>query len=333
MLGLIPLFVLAAAVLTLLGTAAMVRAATRPDSRGYAWCLARGLPTEPAEIDAEGNHITLELTRGDTTQAFDLVGQDPQGPCVVAVHGHSASRYLMLNSAPPLLEHASRVVLFDLPGHGDCSAKRCTMGVREPGDIVHVLEQLDDGRTPLVLFGSSMGAQCAIAAAANLAERHEGKENHGDDQSATSPRLAGLILLGVYRFYAEAIPGHLRRQRLPRYPFFPLGQLWLHLIHGRASRFDRAEDAKRLRCPVLLLHGEHDDLCPLASAEAIRDAVQNAGGDAELVVFEGGGHTVLAQTHPALFEASVSRFLSRFQTSTATPAPTMSSPAAPANSA
>ncbi len=306
MLGLLPLFLLAAALITLIGTVAMVRAATRPDSNGYAWCLAHGLPTCPADLGTTGSEIPLQLSQGDSTTAFDLAGRDPDGPCVVFVHGHTATRFSVLRHVAPLIDHARRVLTFDLPGHGDCSAKRCTMGVREPHDIARVLEQIDDGQTPIVLFGSSMGAQCAIATAAGSAR----------------DRVAGLILLGAYRHYAEAIPGHLRRHALPRYPFLPLGQAWLQLIHGPASHFDRADDARKLRCPVLFLHGELDDLCPLTTAQALHRAAQQAGNDAQLVVFPDGGHTSLPCTHPDLYRQTLAPFLQRFRTPTNQPRPT-----------
>lgn len=48
--------------------------------------------------------------------------------------------------------------------------------------------------------------------------------------------------------------------------------------------------AEQISVPVLVLHGTDDPVVSLAQSEALRDRVLAAGGDLELVVYEGEGH-------------------------------------------
>ncbi len=54
-----------------------------------------------------------------------------------------------------------------------------------------------------------------------------------------------------------------------------------------ARRFTLAGSAHNIECPLLVVHSDGDDICPLTEAERTAAA---AGDNAELVVFEGGNH-------------------------------------------
>jgi len=51
--------------------------------------------------------------------------------------------------------------------------------------------------------------------------------------------------------------------------------------------------AASIRCPVLFLHGELDQLVPVACARTIHDRIQQAGGDSRFEVLHGAGHMLL----------------------------------------
>lgn len=71
--------------------------------------------------------------------------------------------------------------------------------------------------------------------------------------------------------------------------------------------FDRAEQAKGVTVPMLVLHGSGDLVCPLADGEAIAAACPNG----RLVVIEGGGHVDLytEPEHTLRMERAVREFL------------------------
>jgi carboxymethylenebutenolidase len=58
------------------------------------------------------------------------------------------------------------------------------------------------------------------------------------------------------------------------------------------------EDVRGLP-PVLILHGDADAIVPVSFAYALRDAVIRSGGEAELHVYPGAGHSFNASFLPA----------------------------------
>jgi pimeloyl-ACP methyl ester carboxylesterase len=72
-------------------------------------------------------------------------------------------------------------------------------------------------------------------------------------------------------------------------------------------QFDRAEQASRLRVPLLVVHGEADQVCPVEDGTAIAAGAAAA----KLAVIPGGGHRDLftdPRFRPAS-EAAVKEFL------------------------
>ncbi|MEM8493992.1 MAG: alpha/beta hydrolase [Planctomycetota bacterium] len=318
--ALAPLLLLAAALIVTVGGLLAAYSAVRPVSKDLGWCLGRGEPTGPEDLGTTGRELTLNLADRDaTTLAWELDGQQAAGPAVLFAHGHSASRFHALGMVAPLLPHASRVWTFDQRGHGDATARTCTLGVREPADISAVISELrgrldeTSTKTTLVVFGVSMGAQASLAAVAN----HERPND-----------VAGLVLLGTYRKLAEPLPGHARRKGVPVWLFVPATLAALRVFLGSGLGYDRTADAGRLPCPLLLLHGERDDLCPLPAAKALADAAEQGGVDVTLNVFPDGGHTRLFRTHAEQYTQALADFLHRFETpSVSDPAITSKAPA------
>jgi pimeloyl-ACP methyl ester carboxylesterase len=66
-------------------------------------------------------------------------------------------------------------------------------------------------------------------------------------------------------------------------PWWGVLPLALKLI---GVRFDRAAQARELACPLLVIHGEQDEVCPVEDGRAIAGAAQ----DSTLVVIPGAGH-------------------------------------------
>jgi carboxymethylenebutenolidase len=67
---------------------------------------------------------------------------------------------------------------------------------------------------------------------------------------------------------------------------------------GGGGRTSLEEDAQDLP-PVLILHGDADNVVPVSYAYALRDAVVASGGEAELHVYPGAGHSFNAPFSPA----------------------------------
>lgn len=306
---------------------------THPPRRGYAWAVARGVPGDPSEVllthdrGARGPRPAFEVRTlsiaGRATAVWDIPGDDPDGPIVIVTHGWGDSRVVMLSRLPWLMPVCSRVVMWDLPAHGD-SAKGgvCALGASEPAALVELMCEIARERHApgasdvlaanpgILLVGFSLGAGVSLAAAAELS-RPEG---------ACKPRaeLAGVIAEAPYRVPLTPARNVLRLRGLPNrcVPNVALALLGTAIeqriagarwgkgqwpaepaaVRGTADPGDRAaakfEDRAALvarlpaGCPLLVIHGDRDEVCPLEDGRAIAKSAR----DGRLAIIEGAGH-------------------------------------------
>lgn len=250
-----------------------LRALTRPPRRTYASALARGRPGDPGELPPgpSGQRAfeswPLRWQRLELP-VWDMPGDDPDGPVLVLSHGWGDSRIGALTRAEHLLPLASRLVMWDMPGHGEAPGV-CRLGSTEPDALAALLDAVRAAR-PIVLYGWSLGAGVSIAAASDRRD------------------VAGVIAEAPYRLPATPARNVLAILGLPFRPNLALALGWLNLrAEGRLSpdRFDRAVLASRLACPVLVIHGARDDVCPIADGRAIAGA-----GRGDMLELASAGH-------------------------------------------
>jgi hypothetical protein len=276
--GLLLLFLIAYALIALIGAAVIVLMIVRPSRKSYAFAIAHGLPTEPADLGLAGEEVTFNLTGGHTSPGWVIKGKKPEGPTVLVLHGHRDFTHGAMRFVQALAPFAGDIVLFDWPAHGGCTAPWMTCGKRETDDAIAVLEGLPDGlrEKPVVLFGYSLGGQIAVKTAGL----------HPD-------RFAGLIIDGAYRRWDSPIRLKLKRYRVPSFPFIQL--TWLVFWLGNLIRnFDRVEYAKRYPRPMLVMHGTDDRICPFEEGKELADAAPNS----TFIAFEGGQHNRLHEQDP-----------------------------------
>jgi pimeloyl-ACP methyl ester carboxylesterase len=273
----------------------------RPRRKTLGVSLGMGGVGDPAELDLSAEEVVFNLADGSVSPGWVVRGRRPDGPAAVVVHGHRDSRFGSLYRAQMLAPYVSHCAVFDLPGHGDAAATRCTMGVREPADVAAVLDglppevtQMPDGSPrAAVVLGYSMGAVIAVRAAEQF-----------------SDRLAGVIACAPYRFWDEGLRGQLVRRRLPTVPLVFLVGAVLRMAGGRWGMppgLDVAASAKGVPMPVLVLHGDADTICPLSAGRAVAEAAPRG----ELAVIAGGTHNqLLGADHDAVHRA-LARFFAR----------------------
>lgn len=262
----------------LIGTAGVLWQMNRPRRKTLGVSLAKGGPGDPADLELEGEEVTFNLADGSTSPGWIIKGQLPGGPVAVIVHGHRDSRYGSLYRAQMLQRYVSASVVFDLPGHGDAAATSCKMGGREPADVIAALDGLPPeliGGKLLVLLGYSMGGVIAVQTAARHPEKFD-----------------GVIACAPYRLWDEGLRGQMRRRRLPQWPMVGLVGITLQLAGGKLGQrpgFDLAADAAKFDRPLLVLHGDADDTCPLDAGRRVAAAAPRGA----LAVISGGTHNQL----------------------------------------
>ncbi|MFO0860400.1 MAG: alpha/beta hydrolase [Phycisphaerales bacterium] len=259
---------------------------TGPRRRTYAWALARGLPGEPGELTPALDCQPFDFSsRGQALRAWSIVGLDPSGPVVVLTHGWADSKVGALLRVSRLAPVCSRLIAWDLPGHGE-SEGRSSLGLREPEDLDSLLSVLADMDRPVVLFGWSLGAGISLVVA------------------SARPEIAAVIAEAPYRLPQTPAINVARLRGGPWRFNLPLAFAWIGLrcrgtLHAWRA-FDRLAFARRTNCPVLVIRGENDTISPAADAREI------AAGSPQGLLTEipGAGHNDLWLRQPACDQAA-----------------------------
>ncbi len=280
-----------------------LRGLVRPPRVGVAHALSRGRATTPAELDPPLHAESWTFTsRGRELPVWDVRGLDPRGPVVIVTHGWGEDRVFTLPRVAALAPACSRLVTWDLPGHGEAPGS-CTLGQREPEDLAALVHRVRASTDrPLVLCGSSMGAGISIAAAAALADDRE-----------HAGLVSGVIAECPYRLAVEPARNVLRLKGMPSGPTLSVAVALLGLAAGAGPlwrRYDRERLASRLRCPLLVLHGAEDAVSPPEDGRRIAAAAP----DGTFVPIEGAGHVALWAEQPWLDTCrdAATSFLRRF---------------------
>lgn len=285
MIGLLLLLGIGLALLIVITSWWTARRLRHPPRRTDAFAISRGVPATPEEmpdpVEYQSRIIGLTDSRGGPypAPAWIIRGDDPEGPVVIASPGWGDSKLGLLPRLATLTPICSTVVAWDPPGLGE-GPGRCALGTREPSlllDLARTINAENDHRRGIVLLGWSMGAGAAIAAAA-----HAQQADH----------IVAVVAESPYRKSWTPARNVMRNAGYPYRVNVPLSfaALGIRLGVGIGWRgFDRAELVRRLQCPLLVVHGSDDDVCPVDDARDIeRGATRSL-----LVIVSGAGHNNL----------------------------------------
>lgn len=235
--------------------AGVVYEAMRPQRRSIGWALARGGPSEPTAWGLEAREWMFEH-QGARCPVWEIGSADPAARTCVVLHGFSRSRYDALARLGPLLPHAERFLLPDLPGHGEATGRGTRLGFDEDGFLSALCERQTSGE--LLFVGHSLGATIAI---------------HAATLPGTAARLKGVLALAPYERLRTPLAARLDLRAMPREAIIGPSVALLGAL-GIGERSTKAA-AALVRCPLAVLAGDADPVTPLAEAEAIAGAAPN----------------------------------------------------------
>jgi pimeloyl-ACP methyl ester carboxylesterase len=208
--------------------------------------------------------------RNPTAQGLASTTFLPSGTplgAVIVLHGAGSSGSSHADFARLCTEHDLAALVFDQRGHGESEGP---LDGRMAEDVAAVAALLPD--VPLGLRGSSMGGYVALAAA-------------NDVGASAVVAICPAIATGLARGLAE--------DRYDLTVDVPAATAFLDAHPADAL-------AAGLRCPLLLMHAEDDEVVPLPHSLALHTAAP----DSELLVAPGGDHRSV-QHDPALQLRSV----------------------------
>jgi fermentation-respiration switch protein FrsA (DUF1100 family) len=220
--------------------------------------LPRDAPLPAYAGDAE----EVFISSGDGNEIHALHWPaNPGRPTLLYLHGNAQSVFEWALVRLELTALDCGLLLIDYPGYGKSQGTPTEAGLYASAHAAY--EWLRDEQAAaadaIIVLGKSLGGGVAT-------------------ELASLKPVAGLILESTFCSVV-----HLAKKL---YPFVPTNMLF------KTERFDSLTRIPNITVPVLVIHGDRDELIPLAQGRALLDAAREPKS---LYVVNGAGHNDVAQ--------------------------------------
>ncbi len=288
-----------------------------------------GAPATPdwREVDWSGHLHQVQLD-GRTVNYVDYGEGSPDKHPVVFIHGLGGSWQNFLENIPRAAAEGRRVIALDLPGHGFSEMPDDDISISGYGRTVNALcDELDVGE--VVLVGNSMGGFVGAETAIQFPDRVERLVLVSAAGITTNDVVRGPLLAAARGFamvatWAAASSQQLvarPRLRVPmfaqimRYPSRVPADLLYEITYSSGRRgfvpalrailtFDFRHRLTEIRCPTLIVWGQHDMLVPHRDAGEFERLIP----DSRKIVFDETGHMAMLE-RPQTFNDTLFDFL------------------------
>jgi uncharacterized protein len=220
--------------------------------------------------------VTLAPPPGCQASAFDGEGVTLRGwrcpasgtrrGTLVYLHGVADNRTSAAGAIKTLTALGLDVIAYDSRAHGESTGSVCTYGFLEKHDLRRVIDTLPPG--PVVLLGTSLGAAIAL------------------QDAADDPRVSGVVAAESFSDLRTVA-----RERAPR--ILTARMIRRAFVLAEAQGHFRVDDvspesaARRIRVPVLLIHGAADTDTGPDHSQRVHAAL---AGPRELLLVPGARH-------------------------------------------
>ena len=216
---------------------------------------------------------------------------------LIYLHGWGQNINMMMPIAKPFIKKYN-VLIIDLPGFGDSSEPSDVWSIYDYSDMVHELVKELKMKSP-ILIGHSFGGKISLVYAskyetkklvllASPYRKKTGKVSFKIKVLKTMKKIPGLKMV------AEASKKYFGSTD------YKNASVMMRKVLVRHVNLDVSEDAKKIKCPTLLIWGTLDDAVPYNDALDLEKLISNCG----LVTYEGNTHYAylerLAQTNNVL---------------------------------
>jgi fermentation-respiration switch protein FrsA (DUF1100 family) len=214
-----------------------------------------------------GEELRLASADGERIVAWYFPAKDGR-QLILYFHGNAGALVDRVPRFRMLTAKGYGLLAVSYRGYGGSTGSPTQRGLMQDGDAAYREARARGyGGNRVVLMGASLGTGVATA----LAATHE---------------AAALVLEAPYLSALDVASTH--------YPFFPVS--WLML-----DRFRSDLAIRHVHVPVLMIHGEEDDVIPISSAKRLFELAKEPK---TFMSVRGGGHLVLelADVFPCVCE-------------------------------
>ncbi|WP_374942707.1 alpha/beta hydrolase [Sphingomonas sp.] len=201
----------------------------------------------PRWTDRAPRLVTATTADGLMLSGWFWAPADGNRDLLVFLPGRAGNRDTAARQAEPLAAGGRGVLVASYRGYGPNPGTASEQGLYRDGAAFARLARTLQPSGKLYLFGDTLGAAVALATAAD-----------------GGVPVDGVVTLGAFDRYASFAPAVVR----PLY----------------ANAFDNVAAIRRVKVPVLIMHGRKDQAVPFAAAEKLRAA---AGGTAIVAPIDG----------------------------------------------
>ncbi|MEW6666022.1 MAG: alpha/beta hydrolase [Thermodesulfobacteriota bacterium] len=201
----------------------------------------RPLEAVPENMGLQYRDAYFDAVNGETLHGWYFPNQN-EGPVILFCHGNAGNISHRLDHVSRLLAKGLRVFIFDYRGYGKSRGSPSEKGVYLDGVAAYdYLTQREEIRPEdIVAYGHSLGAAVAI----EIALRKKVKALIIESAFTSIREMASSMVL--FRVFAAFLPNH----------------------------YDNLEKLPRARVPVLVMHGEADELVPFSMGEKLYQAAR-----------------------------------------------------------
>jgi uncharacterized protein len=259
--------------------------------------------THPKRITAEFTPEELKLPSEDvriqTDDGISLAGWllEPENTdagekrVIIMLHGYPTEKGDILFIARELYPNFT-ILLMDMRYFGDSGGNNTTLGLKESGDILHVIDFVyERGYTKIGMFGFSLGGATTIMAA---------EKDSRIGSVASYAAFSDLWSMGLHSY---------RTLGVFKKPMLSLMFLWGKLSWGELPKsVSPYNSAKNLKIPIHITHSIDDEQVPLSNALEIQKALSE-NSRAEFLFFDGAPHGALPSEYYVILNEFFDRTL------------------------
>jgi alpha-beta hydrolase superfamily lysophospholipase len=246
----------------------------------------------PSDFGMQYDVHRIAVGRKVVLEAWYVPQEDAKG-LVMLFHGYDSCKDKLLPEARAFHDLGYSTMLVDFRGSGGSNQRVTTIGFVEANDVAKSVEyarNLKEADQPLILYGDSMGAAAVLRAIA-----------------VYNVRPDGIVIEGVFDRLLSAVRNRFNSMGVPSFPAAELLVFWGGVQFGyNGFGHNPADYAAKVRCPVLMLHGENDPRTPLEQARIVYNKL---AGRKSFESFPGVKHTSCFAADPVRWESVVGRFL------------------------
>jgi alpha-beta hydrolase superfamily lysophospholipase len=216
--------------------------------------------TTPADMGLPYETITMEGERGCRLSAWWLPAKTRRTITVVVLHGWGANKSLMLPLAQPLVKMGCNLLFIDAHNHGDSENRGVSTMPKFAEDLTSAVAWLKRHKAQkcqeILFLGHSVGAAASLLAASN------------------NRNVNAVISLASF-----AHPKLVMQRQLRRVNWVP-GLVWLVVHYVQWVIGHRLDDiapihtASKIAQPLLLVHGDQDQVVPLSDHQKLCEATR-----------------------------------------------------------